>query len=406
MDASELHQMFDAQLAVKSLRQTMRNIPLRRQFAIFLLILVLSYASFTLFPSLFPHPEDFSPYAYVVAFVACLEIWLLTRDKQRKWLLLPVLLICLLALLDETGYGSEVTDIPPIYSQSLHAEIRDLHNLIGILSQLGGQALEEARWNGSLFAAFLTLDAILIAAGTLFARLFRLRSATGEENSKRWILWLTAGFWLACGVSATVYLLSLPQDPRNAVFLGYSTVRLASILAIFLLSTLPLLLMVFTKSNKPLKAISTWLTRNSRIVSITSLLLLLAGVVYQFYAQFVFLPDEATRLQRFTPIVLWLMAAAWFALLSAHAWRGGLRQPVVHRVAEFLRREPAYFYMGCAVVLIFIAQLIDQEVIPLNSMIQTPDFHVRLWGLWTEETFEMTGAFLFIAAAFHFPKTK
>jgi hypothetical protein len=73
---------------------------------------------------------------------------------------------------------------------------------------------------------------------------------------------------------------------------------------------------------------------------------------------------------------------------------------------SFLSREPSYFYAGAAVLLILVAQLIDQDIIPLNAMIRTPGFHVKLWGLWTEETFEMNGAFMFIAAACYFPKSK
>jgi hypothetical protein len=62
--------------------------------------------------------------------------------------------------------------------------------------------------------------------------------------------------------------------------------------------------------------------------------------------------------------------------------------------------------MISAVFLILIAQLIDKGAIPLNSLIQTPDFYVNLWGLWTEETFEMNASFLFLVAAFYFPKQK
>jgi hypothetical protein len=62
--------------------------------------------------------------------------------------------------------------------------------------------------------------------------------------------------------------------------------------------------------------------------------------------------------------------------------------------------------MASAVLLILLAQLIDQSFIPLNTMIHTPNFHVQLWGLWTEEIFEANGAFLFTFAAFYFPKQK
>lgn len=395
---------------VKCLPADMRNVPLRKQLLVFFLILSVSFILFTLVPSLFPHPEDFSPYAYIVAFIACLEVWLLMEDGKRKCLLLPILLVCVLALLDETGYGSEVMDIPPIYySQTLHTQIRDLHNLIGIAIELGSQALVGAQWNGPLFGVFLAVDGLLLAAGLFFGWLLRFRVPRTEEGLRRRILWLTAGFWFASGLAAAIYLLSLTQDPTNAFFLGYSAIRLASVLGIFAISTALGILLFSQRKSPRLRNISGWLTKHSRIVLIFCEFLILVCLAYQLYAPFVFLPDQQTRLERITPLGLWLQAIAWFALLGAHAWRGGLREPVSRlfsRFADFLRREPAYLYMGCAVGLIVIAQLIDQGLIPLNTMIRTPGFHVSLWGLWTEETFEMNGAFMFIAAAFYFPKTK
>jgi hypothetical protein len=136
-------------------------------------------------------------------------------------------------------------------------------------------------------------------------------------------------------------------------------------------------------------------------------LLILLGLAFQLYAPFVYLPDQQILVQRIAPLALWLCAAGALLLLTALLWAGRLRQPLGRAAAGWLanvRSEPAFFYAGFAVLLIAIAQLIDLEYIPLNSWIQTPDFHVRLWGLWTEETFEMVAAFEFIAAAFVFPK--
>lgn len=389
----------------------MRTRPLWKHLVTVLTILGSSYLLFTLFPSLFPHPEDFSPYTYVVAFVALVESWLMLKDGKRRWLLLPILFLCLLALLDETGYGSEVMDIKPFYSQTLHTEIRDLHNAIGLAIELGARALEDWHWNASLFVNFLTLDGILLAAWLLFGSLLRFRTPRSEEKLRNRILWLVAGFWLASGLTAAVYLLRLPQDPKNAFFLGHSAIRLISAVGTFVISAAPIAFLMYqrkTPQGFP-KSISNWLSEHSRVMLVVSIMLALVSFAYQFYAPLVFLPDQQTRLERITPIVLWLLAFAWFALLGLMAWRGHLRRPITElgtRLAEFLRREPGYFYTIGALTLILIAQLIDRDLIPLNTLIQTPNFYVKLWGLWTEETFEMTGAFLFITAAFYFPKTK
>lgn len=387
----------------------MRSLPLRNHFLVFSLVLAGSFSLFTLAPTLFPHPEDFSPYAYVVAFIACAEVWFLVKDNNRKWFLLPVLLLCLLALLDETGYGSEILDIPPIYSQSLHTEIRDLHNLIGIAFDLTSQALGKANWDGGLFTTFFAIDGLLLVFGFFFGWLLHFRMPLSEEKLRRGILWLIGGFWFAIGLTTAVFLLGLPQDPTNDFLLGYSATRLTSTVIALLISVAPLAMLIYQRKTRFLKKVESWLTRYSRPILIFCLLLVLAGFAYQIYAPFVFLPDQKTRLERITPLVMWLLFVAWILLLGIYAWRGGLREPLVkliYRFADFLRQEPAYFYTGCAVLLIVVAQLIDQDVIPLNTLIWTPNFHIRLWGLWTEETFEMIGAFLFVVAAFYFPKTK
>jgi hypothetical protein len=383
--------------------------PLSRHVFTFLLILVISFALFTLFPSIFPHPEDFSPYAYVVAFLVCLEIWFLLKTPKRKWLLIPVLIVCFLALLDETGYGSEVMDIPPFYSESLHTEIRDLHNLIGIVGELASKALDEAHWNGSLFVSFLTVDLLLILGALVFGWFNRLNKKSKFETQER-AAWLTSTSWFICGLCTTIFLISLPQDPKNAFLFGFSLVRLASLVFIMMFSFVPLIYLAISKNNKSIqRSLENQVNKSISIIVKLSFLIILGVLAYQFYVPFVFLPDQLIKLERLTPLIMWLLAIAWFALMATMAWRGGLRVPlteIFRRVMSFLSREPSYFYAGAAVLLILVAQLIDQDIIPLNAMIRTPGFHVKLWGLWTEETFEMNGAFMFIAAACYFPKSK
>lgn len=387
----------------------MRNVPLRNQITTVLLILAVSFFLFTLFPTVFPHPEDFSPYAYVVAFLAGIEIFILIRHAKRRWFLLPILILCLLALLDETGYGSEVMNIKPFYSQTLHTEIRDLHNLITVGIELGGQALEKAHWNGVIFANFLSFDGLLLAAGLVFGWLLRFRIPKSEEKVRDRIVWLTSGFWFFSGLAAVGYLLSLPQDPKNAFLFGHSITRLLSLIGVFFLSTAPVAILISQRnSQRFLKSLSTWLSDHISMISLSGIILLLT-IFYQFYVPFIFLPDQLARLDRITPLVLWLMAVCWFAMLGIQAWHGGLLTPITDLIlhfANFLRREPAYFYMISAVFLILVAQLIDKGIIPLNTLIRTPNFHIKLWGLWTEETLEMDGAFLFLLATFYFPEAK
>jgi hypothetical protein len=374
-------------------------------------IVLTSFVLFTFFPSIFPHPEDLSPFAYVIAMLAGIEVFILLKDGRRRWFVAPVLILCLLALLDETGYGSEVMSIKPFYSQTLHVEIRDLHNLIGIAMELGTKALSDRHWDGNLFTQFLIIDGIFLIAGFFFTWLLRFQMPANEERIKKRILLLTSEFWLLAGFLTAIYLFSLPQDPKNTFLLGHSLTRLISAAGPISISLVPIIVLsVGNFANKTGgRSVTNRLSRQIRPIQVISILLSLASLVYQLYAPFIFLPDQQVRLQRISPIVVWLLGISWVTVLSIRAWQGGLRKPLTDmflRFTNYLRREPAYFYMISAVIIILFAQLIDQSFIPLNTMIQTPNFHVQLWGLWTEEIFEINGAFLFTLSAFYFPKQK
>jgi len=134
----------------------------------------------------------------------------------------------------------------------------------------------------------------------------------------------------------------------------------------------------------------------------------LLAVGYQFYVPFIFLPDQVALFERITPLIFWLLAELFLFLLAIMAFNGHYRKPYADiwlRFIKFNEREPAFFYAAFAIFLIFVAQLIDANVIPLNDWIKTPNFHVQLWGLWTEEIFEMTSGYEFLAAFFFFPNT-
>ncbi|MEX1248447.1 MAG: hypothetical protein WEA61_08185 [Anaerolineales bacterium] len=376
-----------------------------------LLVLSTSYVFFTLFPELFPHPSEFSSFAYAVAFTAMLEVWLLFVPGRRKWLYLPILIICLLALLDEIGYGSEVMDIRPFYSETLHTEIRDLHNAISVLITLGSDWLADLRWIGELSDFFLTLDAVLAAVCLALGWLLR-RGLTGarEQAWQSRALSLTLSFTLFTSLAGATWLLVLPQDPKNAWLLGYSTVRLLSAAAILALSLAAgfLLWKQKTKSGEFTAGAKDFVQgRPGRLMMVGLGIAVLAGVAYQVYAPLVFLPDDRTRLERLTPLVIWLFAVALFWLMGALAWRGYFRRSatsVATGFIAFLKREPAFFYAGIALFLILIGQLNDKNILPLDDWIRTPNFRIRAWGLWTEEVFEMVAAFLLIVGTSFFSR--
>ncbi|MBX3048998.1 MAG: hypothetical protein KIT46_01700 [Anaerolineales bacterium] len=379
----------------------MTKTPFRKLLVHCALITAAGFSLYTLFADRLPHPEDISPFVYAIALLVCLLAWL-KLPKGRKWLYGPIVLLCLLALLDESGYGSEVFDIQPFYSTRYNTEVRDLHNAFGLGQELLSLWLAEKNWQAAEFMKFLFLDGALILGGFLFAWGLQLSKET--ERQDRIVRWTPTG-WLLLGLAAAGWLLALPADERTAVWGGYSIARLSTIAGILLASALPLCLARRT-GWQPLKAkLAAWLTgRRGQQVALWAAALVLAGLAYQVQATFVFLPDAQVRLARVTPVAMWLLAAAGLAWLSIMAWRGHFRRSLgawLRDALNWLESEPAYFYAGFALALILVAQLIDREVIPLNQWIP-PAEHIPLWGLWTEEVFEMLGAVFFFLAGRHF----
>lgn len=389
----------------------MRQLTLRQHTAVALLILLVAYAAFTLLPGLLPHPEDFSPWAYLPAVVllllACLRLNKRTAHKWAYWLIFA---LCLLAFLDESGYGVEIFGTRPWHIQRYNVDIHDIHSLLGLGWELLLNWLAKMGWSERIFADMLAFDAALLLGAFAFSVLARHKLAGKKEAAwQQRIQELALTAWVVSCLAAVSALLHLPSDPKNALLFGYSAARLASMAALLAAGGVPLLIAIGRPGDwrRGARRFGDWMRRAPGRVYAAAGVLLVLGLAFELYAPFVYLPDQQIFVQRIAPLALWLCAAGALLLLTALLWAGRLRQPLGRAAAGWLanvRSEPAFFYAAFAVLLIAIAQLIDLEYIPLNSWIQTPDFHVKLWGLWTEETFEMVAAFEFMAAAFVFPK--
>lgn len=392
----------------------MKKRSLAKHVGIAFLILIVSYTLFTLFePAYLPHPEEFSPFPDILAVLLILIACIKMGKQPRRWAYWGLFVVATLAFLDEIGYGTEL--FPSwhsfFYLPQYHIEIHDLHNLINFGVQLALSRLAELNWNGVQFFSFLLLDAALFFIGLLFVWLVRFRQAGAKEA--RWqarILRLAAAFIAVLGLAAAIYLFTLPTDPKNAVLVGQSLARLTSAAFTLVFSLLPLAFLIFKRAEFQ-KGVAKWLEKSRFAAELPALLfvLILLTIVYQLYVPFVFLPDQIARLERVTPLFVWALAELFILWLAALAWDGHYRKPLLdlwRRFIAFLTREPAFFYVAFGVALIFVAQLNDAGILPISEWIQTPNFHVKDWGLWTEEIFEMTSGYEFIAAWFFFPKPK
>jgi hypothetical protein len=375
-----------------------------------LLVAAVIFAVFTLFLEHMPDPEDFSPQVY---FVACLLLLAGSLRLQRagrhplQWAYWLLLALCVLIFLDEIAYGVELLGFQPIYIERYHFYIRDLHSSIGFVQGVVGEWLQKGGWNAGLFAGLLQLNAALGAALLLLWWLMRRGLPASDEAAWRLrMLRVAAGASLLASLAALLYLLQLPADPKHGVWLGFSVARLGGLL---LLAAAAGLAGWALRALRPGQAAPAWLAR--RLPGGLQWLLaaiVLAALYFQFRAGFLSMYDELTRLARQLPLVLWAQAQALLAWLALLLWNGRLRRSLgasLRSLLQALRQNPAFIYVLVALGLILIAQLIDQNYLPLNNYISTPNYYIHDWAIWTEETFEMIGAFLFALAALVMPRT-
>jgi MFS family permease len=376
------------------------------------LILAAAYYLYTRYPTTIPHPEDMSPAVYLVAtaalLFACLRLWP-GSTRRQKWTYGLILLLCSIAFLDEIGWGVEVFGFTPYFSTKYNVRVYDLHSWASIFIEMGILQLQAMRWDAAVFRSFLNLNTALVLAGALFVAFALRGDRLKEKRRQAYLLKLAAWLAFALGLLAIAYLLSLPQDPANAWLFGYSLNRLGSMLFILVLSAAPLALLRWQPASAQKRVAALLEARASRSLLYTLLaLLLIAGIAYQLYVAFAFLPDVIVRLERVTPLVIWAMALVWLFMLTALLWRRTFSQrlfPWLGNTLSALAKNPAFIYAVYAVLLIALAQIIDKGWIDLNNSAYLNRVDATQdWSVWIEENFETIAGLEFAAASLFFPR--
>jgi hypothetical protein len=382
----------------------MKRYPILKHLLIAIAILAVSVWIFTYFPKRTPVPELLSPWAYGAAAVLALIGLFRIQPRKRIWVYLPILLLCIMGVLEETSYGVESGGVQPIYNETYHVQIYDIHNLIPILEQIFTKDLERSNWNFALSNQFLRADALILLGAALFvaAAQWRAKESKSDQRSFALFNW----FSLAFSLLAAAWLLSLPADSKNALLFGYSPLRIAMLLVI-LLGAVP-----FALANVPAlrQRMVKWISaaharkRNRVLVIVVSILLVLAGIGFQIWAP---LADEADLAiaSRLAPLALWVTVLAVLHLILVHTWAGNL-QTFNSNVRLFFVNNPAYVYFFFCLATVVFAQAMDQDRISLKQLIHSANPWGEDWNYWLEELFEMTGAFQLAAATFFFPTKK
>ena len=389
----------------------MKNITPQAHIGAALALIALLTALFTFLPFRLPAPEPFSPWVYLAAAGICLVALFRSRKSRRRILLyIPLLLLSIFGFLEETSYGVESGTFPPIYSETYHVQVYDVHNLLPVLEQIFNRDLQQADWNFQMSAQFFQVDGSLILGLALFSLASVWVSRKEKpDNIPFQVFRLTAITLILITIIAIIWLASLPAESKNSFLLGFSVTRLAIIVGLFILGVfLPAFALVSKiRSETAVRKISDWLSFKKVRWALTITLIggLLVALAYQFWAPLVTKTGQIAILERLNPLIIWITTAGTLLLITLAVWRGGL-QIFMIRLARgirvFFTEHPAYIYAIVCIVIVGFAQLMDQGIISLAQNINFRNPWGEEWNYWLEETFEMSGAFELAAAAMWF----
>lgn len=356
-----------------------------------LAILAACLLLFSFLPGSLPAPEPMSPPTYLVATILCALVLLLLRRKQL-WTYLPIPLISLFAFLEESSYGVESGAVQPLTWERHNVPVYDLHNFVGVLNEVIQIELADAGWHFELGGQLLLTVLAILVVWLLFIGLYWLLAKRAKALPN-----LHLGFFLALSLFGIVYLLSLPADAKGSLLLGYSATRLLLVGGLLAGGLLPLWLW-----RQPWFA--GWLTSKAitrRLLPAALWLAALAGLAFVAWAPLDSAPDKVVLVQRLAAPLLWLLAASGvtgLVLLAASGRLTRLGNWLDRFRKTFFQTHPAYIYVVAAVLIIVFAQAMDRYLISFKDNISMLHPTGEDWDYWIEETLELCGAYLFLAA--------
>ncbi|MEX1246840.1 MAG: hypothetical protein WEA61_00020 [Anaerolineales bacterium] len=376
-------------------------------------LFVVAFVLFTVFSQL-PHPEKVSPYLYILAAVLTLRPLIRLRGKRGFWGYLLIFLLCLFGFLEEISYGMELGLYEPFTIGTQDLLFQDFHNFIHIFWRWIVQQLGLGLWNSELFQQFLVIDVAILVLGVAFVTLLRNSSARINESQwKKRVVHHALVASAAVSFLSFVGLMVLPADPKNAVFLGFSPLRVTQLGVLGLILLAELTALIYWRSglrrNSFVKSVGTLLQsrRRSFFLSLLLYFLLAAGIVFEILLSFNSVAETVVLIERITPILGWVIAHCALLLLALACWHGHLRQTMAEygqRGLAFLSAHPSLIYVVFAALLILLAQALDRDYFFLpNTSDSNTGILARDWHVWTEELFEMIAALQLVAASFFFP---
>jgi hypothetical protein len=340
---------------------------------------------------------------YLMAFLIVFINYARLPKEKRKWQSTLLVLIILLGFLEESEYFHEIRYLKdyvhvrfgPKFMQPYFAELgrpsAHWHSIHNMLEHMIVPWIQNNHFT-LLVNKFLTHLLQIFALATLFLSSFWVKLPSSKTMK---VFPFFSVVFALNGLLAILHLQVLAPDPKNSWFLGYSQSRTAALLALVLVSVIPLLVLRIASKKK-----DDWgkrLLQRPALLSVGVTLLAIALIVLLWgqFNLFTFLnPFSIDFALRLIPLLNYMIGAVLLLLLLlvSEARIFNLRGwEYVEIIVAFLKSYPSYVFVAAyGIYAILLAQLIDMHI--LFSDVEGINFL-------PEETLEFTGGLALVAAA-------
>jgi len=387
------------------MKKWMGKLSTGKHILIALLLIAIVPATYYAFSGTLFEPDSLSPFVYLAALLISVLMAIKVRESNSFALYALIPLFCSLALLEEIAYGVELFDIQPYYWEKYNVYIRDLHGFAGRAYELLILAIEGNAFGSAILSNFVQKNIQIAGLAVLTvgsARLYKEKISLRETLRLGIpILVLLNGAW------AIIDMAGLPTDPKNALLLGYSFTRLLLMVGLFILSILPLAIMLQDDDTRIRKLVQPWaelISKNKKVyygVNLVLITLFLGSAAFQFWLVAGKAPWGLEIIERLSPLLFFGLGIAvilWFAISSWLGWFSHPTDRYKNGLQKFFDSQPSFIYVLVSLILIGIAQLVDKNWLLLFGIERSPIFVESNLFEWLEDGFELTAGFELIAA--------
>jgi len=374
-------------------------------FAIWLLILLFVVWTFSWFD--LPQPDDVGPIFFLAAtLVSSFKVLRIKKRKDiRVYLLIP--LFSLFGLLEEIGYGWELDLVDPLVIPGIERQITDIHNILLVALWAIQDFLESISWNGELFQQSINMDIHLL----LIALAAFIVHKSAQANSKSFSFGAFVLIQIIALLAVSVASIFVPISQQFGGNFQYRSIAVLQVSAFVISLALMyfFLLGQYGAQNQSASIMENKIQQSQKKRAIILVKILAFMTILQFLSAVGAVFSNLHMAERFLPVLSLITGNILLHLVGINIM-GLSEYPVkpitrfLNRVLDFLSEYPSYIFITIAGMEIFIAQLIDTELVSVRDYLSLSEQWLDGLNSWIEETFEAIAGIQLVLAAFFIPE--